>query len=49
MSNIIKQIIMKDKKVVCTTTIPYPTEIIREMKRDGYKVVNVKDEDKENT
>ena len=45
MSDIVKQIIMKDKRVVCTTTIPYPPDVIREMKRDGYKVVNVKEED----
>ena len=33
-----KQIISKDGKVLCTTTVPYPKEIVKEMKRSGYKV-----------
>lgn len=36
------QIIMKDKRVVCTTTVPYPASVIREMKKAGYKVKEVK-------
>lgn len=38
-----KQIITKDKKVVCETTVPYPPAIIREMKKAGYKVKVVED------
>lgn len=33
-----KQIITKDGKVLCTTTAPYPKEIVKEMKKAGYKV-----------
>lgn len=33
-----KQIITKDGKVMCVTSIPYPPEIIRQMKKAGYKV-----------
>ena len=33
-----KQIISKDNKVFCVTTIPYPPEIIKSMKKAGYKV-----------
>lgn len=36
-----KQIISKDGKVVCTTTIPYPAKVIKEMKKAGYKVKEV--------
>lgn len=32
------QIISKDNRVVCRTTVPYPPHIIREMKKGGYKV-----------
>ena len=39
-----KQTITKDKKVVCTTTVPYPPAVIREMKKAGYKVKEVEDE-----
>lgn len=38
----IKQIISKDNKVFCTTTVPYSPEIIKEMKKGGYKVKEVK-------
>lgn len=34
-----KQIISKNGKVVCTTTVPYSKEIIKQMKAAGYKVV----------
>lgn len=37
-----KQIITKDKRVVCTTTVPYPAETIKEMKKAGYKVKEIK-------
>ena len=33
------QIISRDGKVLCVTTTPYPKEIIRQMKKSGYKVV----------
>ena len=33
-----KQIILKDGIVVCTTTIPYPENIIKSMKKAGYKI-----------
>ena len=33
-----KQIISKDGKVVCVTSTPYPPEIIKDMKKAGYKV-----------
>lgn len=35
-----KQIIIKDKKVKCVTEIPYSQEIVKKMKRAGYKVKN---------
>lgn len=38
-----KQIISKDGKVYCVTSIPYPPEIIKEMKKGGYKVKEVKE------
>ena len=37
------QIISKDGKPVCATTIPYSDRIIKQMKRAGYKVKNVED------
>lgn len=33
-----KQIISKDKRVVCVTTVPYSQEVIKQMKKAGYKV-----------
>lgn len=39
-----KQIISFDKKVKCVTTVPYPPEIIKSMKKAGYKVREVKDD-----
>ena len=32
------QIITKDKRVVCVTTVPYPSEVIKQMKQAGYKI-----------
>jgi predicted fused transcriptional regulator/phosphomethylpyrimidine kinase len=32
------QIISKYGKVLCVTTVPYPKEIIKQMKQSGYKV-----------
>lgn len=38
-----KQIISKNGKVYCTTTVPYPKEVVRQMKQAGYKVVTVEE------
>lgn len=35
------QIITKDKEVVCTTSIPYPPAVVRELKKAGYKVKEI--------
>jgi hypothetical protein len=35
-----KQIVSKDGRVLCETTVPYPVAVIKEMKKAGYKVVN---------
>lgn len=32
------QVIKKDGKVYCTTTIHYPTEVVKQMKKAGYRV-----------
>lgn len=40
-----KQIIIKDKVVMCVTSVPYPPDIIREMKKAGYKIKTVEDEE----
>lgn len=40
-----KQIISKDKRVVCTTTVPYSKETIKAMKDAGYKVKTEEDEE----
>ena len=36
-----KQIISKDKKVYCVTSVPYSAEIVKQMKKAGYKVKEV--------
>ena len=33
-----KQTIKKDGKVVCVTSVPYPEEVVKGMKKAGYKV-----------
>lgn len=38
-----KQIISKDGIVYCETSVPYPPEIIKSMKKAGYKVKEVAD------
>lgn len=38
-----KQIITKDKKVYCTTSVPYSKEEVKSMKQGGYKVKEVDD------
>ena len=40
-----KQIISKDGQVVCTTTVPYSVEIIRQMKKAGYKVKEIENDE----
>lgn len=37
-----KQIITKDKRVVCVTTAPYPAAVVKDMKKAGYKVTEVR-------
>ena len=37
------QKVIKDGKVYCTTTVPYPTETIKSMKKAGYKVKEVEE------
>jgi hypothetical protein len=41
------QLIIKDKKVVCRTTVPYPPDVIKAMKKGGYKIKEVPDEEVE--
>lgn len=33
-----KQTITKDGKVFCVTSAPYPAEVVKQMKKAGYKV-----------
>lgn len=39
-----KQVISKDGRIVCVTSVPYPKEVVRQMKKDGYKVKETADE-----
>lgn len=32
------QIILRNGKVLCTTTVPYPKDIIKQMKKSGYTI-----------
>ena len=34
----IKYIISINKRIVCTTTVPYPADVIKSMKKAGYKI-----------
>ena len=36
-----KQTIKKNGKVFCVTSVPYPAEVIKQMKKAGYKVKEV--------
>ena len=38
-----KQIISKDGKVLCETSVPYPANVIKEMKKAGYKIKEIKE------
>lgn len=40
------QIISKDGVIKCTTTIPYPPEIVKQMKKAGYKVKEAQADEK---
>lgn len=40
------QKVIKDGKVYCTTTVPYPPATIKSMKKAGYKVKEVEDGEK---
>lgn len=33
-----KQTIKKDGKVMCVTSVPYPAEVVKQMKKAGYRV-----------
>lgn len=35
-----KQVISKDGKVLCVTTVPYDKATVKQMKQAGYKVTN---------
>ena len=32
------QIISKDGRILCVTSVPYPPELIKQMKKAGYKI-----------
>ena len=36
-----KQIISKDGVVKCVTSVPYPDDVIKQMKKAGYRVKTV--------
>lgn len=36
-----KQVVSKDGRAVCTTTVPYPADVVAKMKKAGYKVKNL--------
>lgn len=36
-----KQTIKKDGNVFCVTSVPYPEEVVKQMKKAGYKVKEV--------
>lgn len=33
-----KQVVSKDGRAVCVTTVPYPADVVTRMKKAGYKV-----------
>ena len=39
------QVIKKDGKVYCTTTIHYPPEVVKGMKKAGYRVTEKEEKD----
>jgi len=40
-SKSLKQITSKDGAVKCVTAVPYPAEVVRQMRRAGYRVKEV--------
>lgn len=40
-----KWIISKDKRIVCVTTIRYPLDIEKQMKKAGYKIKEIEVEE----
>lgn len=42
-----QQVIMDGKRVVCVTKEPYPQDIIKSMKKAGYKVKEVEEYESE--
>ena len=32
------QTISKDGHIICVTTVPYPAEVVKSMKKNGYRV-----------
>ena len=38
-----KYIVTKDNKIYCQTTVSYPPEIVKQMKKAGYKIKEVKE------
>lgn len=41
------QLIIKDKQIKCRTTVPYPPDVIKAMKKAGYKIKEIPDENVE--
>lgn len=33
-----KQIVKKNGQVMCETTVPYPADVVKQMKQSGYRV-----------
>ena len=42
-----KQIIKKDNVIKCVTTIPYSQDVVKEMKRLGYKIATIEENEDE--
>lgn len=42
LEELMKQLITKDGKTYCITTVPYPPQVIKSMKQAGYKVKEIK-------
>lgn len=43
-----RQVITKNRKVICTTSVPYTQDEIKEMKKAGYNVREVKGDKNDN-
>jgi hypothetical protein len=44
-----RQIISKDGVVYCDTSVPYPPNVVKDMKSAGYTVKTIKDEESPKT